>query len=59
MKFRYLFINEDQDVTGTNKGDVADEYTEDGGFIIIDCKLGLVDGKPMEEARSFAEDGED
>jgi hypothetical protein len=61
VKYRYLIISEDFSVTGTNDGDIADEFSN--YEIVIDCKTGkhLDSNKTVlkaEDPQGDEEDGE-
>lgn len=58
MKFRYLIIDEDGDIMGTNDADIASAYSDSD--LVVDVKLGCFSdsGRPILEAEAPYEDEE-
>lgn len=51
MKYRYLLVDEDGDVFGTNDQEAVEECTQEGSpYIAVDCETGTYFmGGPIEE----------
>lgn len=48
MKFRYIIIDDYDNLIGTNKLEDANKFADQGGCCVIDCETGHYSGNAMD-----------